>query len=107
MKRSRLLVVFGLLGLGICSLLALFSAIAGKPSLTVSAIPTATTIANRDAGPGIIHPTPTLQPDFSASTPAPPSPTRRAASTPAPTASLTPTAEPPALTQARLSRVID
>ncbi|MEP6774497.1 MAG: thermonuclease family protein [Chloroflexota bacterium] len=111
MKRSRLLVVCGLLGLGICSVLALFSAIAGKPSLPVSAISTATIAASAGAGLDITRLTPTRPPARSASTSAPPSPTRRAASTSIPTAQptvpLTPTTEPPALTQARLSRVID
>jgi micrococcal nuclease len=104
MKRSRLLVVCGLLGLGICSVLALFSAIAGKPSVPVSAISTATVSISTDAGLGISHPTPTYPPALSTSTPAPPStfvPTAR------PTVPRTPTAGAPALTQARLSRVID
>lgn len=104
MKRSRLLVVCGLLGLGICSVLALFSAIVGKPALPMSAISTATVSISTGADLDITHLTPTYPPALSTYTPAPPStfvPTAQ------PTAPRTPTAGAPALTQARLSRVID
>lgn len=121
MKRSRLLVALGVTGLGICALLAVFAAIPGKPAVPSAGTSTATIPVRADANggptwttgpdPSIKRTTPTVPHVLPVATPAPPSPSRDASSTPAPTAQptapLTPTPEAPALTQARISRVID
>lgn len=124
----RWLVAFGVVGVGICALLALFAARSGNPAVPVVGTSTATVAVGAGAQRGlpsgtgseldITYVTSTLASVLPVATPVPsvavaeqPAPTNSVTSTSSPTTepTVTPTPTPDAsiLTEARLSRVVD